>query len=398
MVILLRMFKWPYESVAKKLPSFLTRILMLDKLTWLSPDTWCYIRVFLALVIILAIKEQVNLYIIVSLYWVAVFTDFIDGAHARATNQVSEFGAKLDPIADKFFIGIILLFYGMDLIGGQIVAMFLLVEGMLLFTSIFLKPFLKQRYGYPLTIGSNKFGKIKMFIQTIAVGLLLQLSGSHAVVIISEYLLWISIAFGIGSLLGHLYRMDVPVDPKMRIVTAPNIITLSSLMMLVPTGFAIANENWNVAIPMLVWIFGSDWVDGKIARRFNQETAFGAVLDPVRDYVARFFVITWFYRWFDTPAIRYAIIVIILVEVITACVNLYTAQRCRTVSLANKWGKYRAVVHYLILLVVFVYKVGVYELPEHVILNCFLVMLFSSLVALIFYVKQQQSFMLDKDN
>ncbi len=397
MVMILRMFKWLYELVTIKLSSFLTRVLMLDKLAWLPPDTWCYIRIFLALVITLAIKEQYNTYIIVGLYWIAVFTDFVDGAHARATNQVTEFGAKLDPIADKFFIGIILLFYGIDLIGGQIVAMFLLVEGMLLFTSIFLKPFLKQRYCYPLAIGSNKFGKIKMFIQAVAVGLLLQLSSSHIVVIICEYLLWIAVAFGIGSLLGHLYHMNTPVEPRMRIVTIPNLITLSSLIMLVPTGFAIADENWTIAILMLVWIFGSDWVDGKIARRFNQETAFGAVLDPVRDYIARFFVITWFYRWFEVPTIRYAIIVIILVEIVMACINLYTAQRCRTVSLTNKWGKYRGTIHYLILLVVFLHQVGVYKLSEYIILDLFLVMLFSSLVALIFYVKQQQTLLLNKE-
>ena len=40
------------------------------------------------------------------LYLVAGFTDMIDGTVARKTNSVSEFGAKLDSIADFIFVAI----------------------------------------------------------------------------------------------------------------------------------------------------------------------------------------------------------------------------------------------------------------------------------------------------
>ena len=44
-----------------------------------------------------------------ALYIVAGFTDMIDGAVARKTNTVSEFGSRLDTVADFVFVVICLI-------------------------------------------------------------------------------------------------------------------------------------------------------------------------------------------------------------------------------------------------------------------------------------------------
>ena len=44
-----------------------------------------------------------------SLYLVAGFTDMIDGTVARKTNTVSEFGSRLDTIADFIFVVVCLI-------------------------------------------------------------------------------------------------------------------------------------------------------------------------------------------------------------------------------------------------------------------------------------------------
>jgi cardiolipin synthase len=67
------------------------------------------------------------------------------------------------------------------------------------------------------------------------------------------------------------------------ILTWPNLITLVRLAML-PTYVALMADNRVVAGS---WYFGvlaaTDWIDGYVARRFNQVSEFGKIIDPVAD-------------------------------------------------------------------------------------------------------------------
>jgi cardiolipin synthase (CMP-forming) len=75
------------------------------------------------------------------------------------------------------------------------------------------------------------------------------------------------------------------------ILNVPNLVTLSRIV-LIPLliGLYYLPESWmaehtrNVAAT-LVFIFAgiTDWLDGYLARRLNQMSAFGAFLDPVAD-------------------------------------------------------------------------------------------------------------------
>lgn len=71
-----------------------------------------------------------------------------------------------------------------------------------------------------------------------------------------------------------------------RIWTVPNFISLARLACapLVWWFLFVAEEPWPAAI--LLGILGaSDWVDGWIARRFDQGSALGKILDPVADRI-----------------------------------------------------------------------------------------------------------------
>lgn len=72
------------------------------------------------------------------------------------------------------------------------------------------------------------------------------------------------------------------------VLTVPNVITLVRLAML-PTYVGLMADDRVVAGS---WFFGAlaftDWIDGWIARRFNQVSELGKVIDPVADRLVFF--------------------------------------------------------------------------------------------------------------
>lgn len=72
------------------------------------------------------------------------------------------------------------------------------------------------------------------------------------------------------------------------ILTWPNLVTVVRLMML-PTYVSLMADGRVVAGS---WFFGllaaTDWIDGYLARRLNQVSEFGKVIDPVADRLVFF--------------------------------------------------------------------------------------------------------------
>ena len=77
----------------------------------------------------------------------------------------------------------------------------------------------------------------------------------------------------------------------MIVLTVPNLITLSRIV-LIPLiiGIYYLPEDWlsysgkNItATAIFIFAAVTDWLDGYLARRLNQTSAFGAFLDPVAD-------------------------------------------------------------------------------------------------------------------
>ena len=54
-------------------------------------------------------KNDSNRYYLLILCLTAFISDLLDGFIARKTNQVSEFGKIIDPLADKILVGVIIL-------------------------------------------------------------------------------------------------------------------------------------------------------------------------------------------------------------------------------------------------------------------------------------------------
>lgn len=63
----------------------------------------------------------------------------------------------------------------------------------------------------------------------------------------------------------------------------PNALTLLRLLLAVPLGMAIVDQQYDVALLIGLVAGSSDALDGFLARRLNAFTRLGAILDPIAD-------------------------------------------------------------------------------------------------------------------
>ena len=100
-------------------------------------------------------------YIAFALAFLAGVSDLVDGYLARKWNQVTDFGALMDPLADKVFVTVSMLFMvAFQLIPAWVAAMVISREFMV--TGLRM---LATKQGK--VISADKFGKLKTFLQMI---------------------------------------------------------------------------------------------------------------------------------------------------------------------------------------------------------------------------------------
>jgi cardiolipin synthase len=67
--------------------------------------------------------------------------------------------------------------------------------------------------------------------------------------------------------------------------TIPNLITLGRIGLILAFGVLLVMEHDALAITALAIAGVSDWLDGYLARRWNQQTELGRILDPAADRI-----------------------------------------------------------------------------------------------------------------
>ncbi|MDJ1370354.1 CDP-alcohol phosphatidyltransferase family protein [Gulosibacter molinativorax] len=71
---------------------------------------------------------------------------------------------------------------------------------------------------------------------------------------------------------------------KLRVLTVPNLITVSRMALLVPVVKGIlAPEPKHSTFTLTALWASTDWVDGWFARRFDQQSRLGEIIDPIAD-------------------------------------------------------------------------------------------------------------------
>ena len=78
-----------------------------------------------------------------------------------------------------------------------------------------------------------------------------------------------------------------PENPSDAILTAPNIVTFVRLLLIpVFMWLALGPENIAAAFVVGFFCFSTDWIDGRLARKYNQVSKLGAAIDPLFDRLA----------------------------------------------------------------------------------------------------------------
>jgi CDP-diacylglycerol--glycerol-3-phosphate 3-phosphatidyltransferase len=136
--------------------------------------------------------------------------------------------------------------------------------------------------------------------------------------------------------------------------TVPNIITLLRVL-LIPIFVSIYFLDWKWAQQLGAFVFWfaaiTDWVDGYLARKLKQSSAFGAFLDPVADKLivaAALIMITHTYAnlWITVPAI-----VLLMREIFVSALREWMSKMGESDSVAvNFLGKAKTMTQMLALI------------------------------------------------
>lgn len=77
------------------------------------------------------------------------------------------------------------------------------------------------------------------------------------------------------------------------VINPANIISLSRALLAIPIIISISHHQKIVFFWVALAVL-SDWLDGFVARKYQYESAFGALLDPIADFIVISAVMTYF--------------------------------------------------------------------------------------------------------
>ncbi len=140
---------------------------------------------------------------------------------------------------------------------------------------------------------------------------------------------------------------------KPKILNISNLLSFSRFIILIPAIYFLTSESdqilfegyglklsLNRAISMffMLLLYLSDLADGYLARKFNQITEFGKIIDPLADKVCVGAIVLSLVQQGDLPA--WYVGVVIGRDLVILSAGAYLSSRIKFVLPSNKFGKY----------------------------------------------------------
>ncbi|MGN1433286.1 MAG: CDP-alcohol phosphatidyltransferase family protein [Ruminococcus sp.] len=129
------------------------------------------------------------------------------------------------------------------------------------------------------------------------------------------------------------------------LITIPNILTYIRIILIVPFVYYFLIENYIPAV-ICIGVSGlTDCFDGMIARKFNQVTSLGKILDPIADKFTLLAVVICMVIY--VPIVLPVLVVLLLKDVLMLLGGMDLVNKGITPPAAKWYGKVGTVVFYL---------------------------------------------------
>lgn len=142
--------------------------------------------------------------------------------------------------------------------------------------------------------------------------------------------------------------------------TVPNILTYIRFILIVPFVFFFLNENYIMAVVCIACSGLSDCLDGLAARKLNQVTSLGKILDPIADKLTLLSVVVCMVML--VPMLLPLLVVLILKDVMMLLGGTDLINKGLTPPAAKWYGKVGTIIFYFsVFIIVFLKAVFNYE-------------------------------------
>jgi len=121
-----------------------------------------------------------------------------------------------------------------------------------------------------------------------------------------------------------------------------NYLSFSRIFLIAPILFFLFLDYKNLAFILFVIASITDYLDGYVARKYNQSTAFGSSLDLLADKLLIVSLLIWFVYYFSSIYIFIGSLMIILREISISILRIFYSNRSnKEVVNVDKFGKFK---------------------------------------------------------
>lgn len=138
------------------------------------------------------------------------------------------------------------------------------------------------------------------------------------------------------------------------VFTIPNIISITRILLIVPFTIYFIIEEYIIAFAIILLSGVSDCLDGFIARKLNQVTELGKLLDPIADKLTLVSVLICL--GVLIPKLLPMVIILALKDVLMLFGGLYLLKQGITPPPAKWYGKLATIVFYISVIIIVFFK------------------------------------------
>jgi len=126
-------------------------------------------------------------------------------------------------------------------------------------------------------------------------------------------------------------------EPCLRFFTIPNLLSIFRILLIIPISYYVWHDNLKIVFVLIIIGIVTDYLDGIIARRFNQISEWGKILDPLADKLAIGTLLIVLHLKQEVPL--WLVILVIGRDFAILVAGLFVAKKYRMITPSNFIGK-----------------------------------------------------------